>query len=123
VVGAHLRGQPLNWQLTDRGARFVEQTLTTSRYALYALADTTPAKPGLVRVDDAGRPIEVEVWELPADAFGSFVAEVPQPLGIGTVELADGSMIAGFICEPIGLTGATAITHFGGWRAYLAAGA
>lgn len=121
VVGAHLRGQPLNWQLTDRGARFVEQTETADAYALYALAETTPAKPGLVRVDDGGRPIEVEVWELPADAFGSFVAQIPQPLGIGTVELADGSMVAGFICEPIGLAGATPITHFGGWRAYLAA--
>lgn len=122
VVGAHLRGQPLNWQLTDRGARFVEQTETADVYELYALAGTTPAKPGLVRVDDGGRPIEVELWELPTDAFGSFVAQVPQPLGIGTVELADGSMVAGFICEPVGLAGATPITQFGGWRAYLAAG-
>lgn len=122
VVGAHLRGQPLNWQLTNRGARFVQQTTTADVYALYALTGTTPAKPGLARVGEGGRPIEVEVWELPVDGFGSFVAEIPPPLGIGTVELADGSMVAGFICEPIGLADAAPITRFGGWRAYLAAG-
>jgi allophanate hydrolase len=118
VVGAHLSGQPLNHQLTDRGGRLAAETSTSPRYRFYALADTEPPKPGLVRVTEGGAAIEVEVWSLPVAGFGSFVAEVPPPLGIGSVELADGRWARGFICEPIGLEGATDITAFGGWRAY-----
>jgi len=122
VVGAHLDGQPLNHQLTDRGATFVERTTTAAAYRLYALAGTTPPKPGLRRVPSGGATIEVEVWELPADGFGTFVAEIPPPLGIGKVELADGRWECGFVCEEIGFVDATDITHLGGWRAYLDGG-
>ena len=119
VVGAHLRGQPLNHQLTSRHARFIRQTRTSPNYRLYALANTQPPKPGLRRVvERIDRGIEVEVWALDEAAFGSFVAEIPSPLGIGTVELEDGSAVKGFLCEPIGLDGARDITEFGGWRAY-----
>jgi len=119
VVGAHLTGMPLNHQLTSRHAAFVEKTATAGDYRLYALANTTPPKPGLVK-SDSGAAIEVELWDVPVTAFGAFVAEIPAPLGIGTLELADGRLVKGFICEPRGLDGARDITAFGGWRAYLA---
>ncbi|MYM81043.1 allophanate hydrolase [Duganella sp. FT50W] len=119
VVGAHLQGQPLNWQLVERGARQVAATRTTPHYRLYALRNTTPPKPGLARVLEQGAAIEIEVWELPLRRFGEFVAEIPQPLGIGSLELADGTWVKGFICEPAALADAEDITAFGGWRAYL----
>ncbi|MFM0064931.1 allophanate hydrolase [Paraburkholderia aspalathi] len=123
VVGAHLRGQPLNWQLQEAGARFVTATQTATSYALYALANTQPPKPGLVRVtDQQGAPIAVEVWEMPLRSFGKFVADVPAPLGIGSVQLANGLTVKGFICEPSAVSngsGALDITSFGGWLAYL----
>ena len=85
MVGAHLRGQPLNWQLQQAGARFVEATQTAAGYRLYALANTQPPKPGLVRVTrQHGAPIAIELWDVPLRTFGQFVADVPAPLGIGT---------------------------------------
>jgi allophanate hydrolase len=119
VVGAHLAGLPLNPQLTQRGARLVDVTQTAPLYRFYALPDGR--RPGLVRVGPGGAAIACEVWELPVSEFGSFVAGIPEPLGIGTVTLADGSDVCGFICESIGIVGARDITVFGGWRAYLAA--
>ncbi len=119
VVGAHLRGQPLNPQLIERRAEFVEQTTTAAAYRLYALANTTPPKPGLKRVAKNGAAIEVEVWALTVEAFGSFVAAIPQPLGIGTLILASGELVKGFICEDIAIEGALDITSLGGWRGYL----
>ena len=120
VVGAHLTGMPLNRELTDRQAVLVERATTSTAYRLYALAGTVPPKPGLARVG-AGAPIDVELWDMPTAAFGSFVASIPAPLGIGTLELADGRAVKGFICEPWALAHAVDITSFGGWRAYLAA--
>ncbi len=121
VVGAHLSGQPLNHQLTRRGARLVAATHTAPTYRLHHLAGTVPPKPGLVRTNDGdGVAIEVEVWELTTAAFGAFTAEVPAPLGIGSVTLADGTVVKGFICEPAGLADARDISEFGGWRAYRA---
>ncbi|WP_454721069.1 MULTISPECIES: allophanate hydrolase [Cupriavidus] len=123
VVGAHLRGQPLDWQLRQAGARWLESTRTAPCYRLHALAGTTPPKPGLARAPRGqGGAIELELWALPLREFGRFVADVPAPLGIGTVELADGRLVKGFICEPWALaedSGALDITAFGGWRAYL----
>jgi len=119
VVGAHLSGQPLNKQLTELSATLVRACKTAAQYRLYALPNTTPAKPGLVRVSSGGSAIEVEVWELTAEAFGQFMKLVPAPMTIGTCVLEDGSKVHGFACEPIALEGATDITDFGGWRAYL----
>ena len=120
VVGAHLTGQPLNGQLTERGARLVRTTHSAAGYRLYALPNTTPPKPGLVREPSFDGPgIEMEVWAMPTRHFGSFVAAIPPPLGIGTVELTDGTSVAGFICEPYAIAGASEITGFGGWRGYL----
>ena len=119
VVGAHLSGQPLNKQLTELTATLVRSCKTAPEYRLYALPNTVPPKPGLVRVSSAGSAIEVEVWELTAEAFGQFMKGVPAPMTIGTCILEDGSKVHGFSCEPIALEGATDITEFGGWRAYL----
>jgi allophanate hydrolase len=120
VVGAHLTGQPLNWQLTNRGGTLVRTTRTASLYRLYALTGTTPRKPGLIRVQDPQEQgIEVEVWQLSPQEFGSFVAEIPPPLGIGTLELEDRTQVKGFLCEPYALDDAEEITHLGGWRNYL----
>jgi len=121
VVGAHLSGQPLNRQLTERGARLTATTKTAPGYRLYALANTAPPKPGLVRAPSFDGPgIEVEVWAVPTPALGGFVAAVPAPLGIGSVELADGSTVTSFVCEPFAVEAATEITQHGGWRAFLA---
>ncbi|MEN5084468.1 allophanate hydrolase [Bosea sp. TWI1241] len=122
VVGAHLRGQPLNRQLTERAARFVGPARSADGYSLYALAGTVPAKPGLVRDGGAGG-VELELWALSAEAFGSFVAEIPPPLGIGTLALSDGRSVKGFLSEANAVADATDITALGGWRAYLAAAA
>lgn len=120
VCGAHLEGMPLNWQLTDRKASLVQSTTTAPCYEFYALAGGPPYRPGVKRVADGGRAIAVEVWEMPTEYFGSFVAGIPAPLGIGKVELADGSWVPGFICEPYGMDDADDITALGSWRDYIA---
>ncbi|HCT9095585.1 TPA: allophanate hydrolase [Serratia liquefaciens] len=117
VVGAHLSDMPLNFQLVQRAATFVEQTTTAPCYRLYALANSQPPKPGLVKAAQ-GAAISVELWDIPLARFGEFVAEIPAPLGMGTLLLADGRRVKGFICEPWALEGATDITEFGGWRHY-----
>jgi len=119
VVGAHLSGQPLNHQLLDLGARLVAATTTAPVYRLFDLG-TTPARPGMVREPSGGSAIELEVWELDAAGLGAFVPRVPAPLVIGSVELADGSVVLGFLCEQYAVHGARDITAFGGWRAYRA---
>jgi len=121
VCGAHLSGLPLNHQLTERGARLVRACRTAPHYRLYALAGFSPPRPGMLR-EGEGQPIEVEVWELSTDAFGSFVDGIPAPLGIGTVELEDGEQVKGFLCEPYATRGAQDVSHLGGWRAYLQQG-
>lgn len=121
VVGAHLSGMPLNTQLTERGANLTGAAETAPHYKLFALPGTTPPKPGLLRVAAGqGARIALEVWEMPLSAYGSFVALVPSPLGIGTLELGDGSTVQGFLCEPEALHDAQDISHLGGWRAYIA---
>jgi len=120
VCGAHLEGLPLNHQLTSRGAHLVARTHSSPDYKLYALPGGPPFRPGMVRVPQGGSAIEVEVWEMADREFGSFVAGIPAPLGIGTLTLADGSSVTGFICEQYAVQDAQDITHFGGWRAYLA---
>jgi allophanate hydrolase len=119
VVGAHLKDMPLHWQLTSREAEFVGAFETASSYKLYAIADSVPPKPALVH-DEGGAPIKVEVYELGVAEFGSFTVDVPAPLAIGNVTLADGTTVKGFVSEPRALNGAEDITHLGGWRAYIA---
>jgi allophanate hydrolase len=121
VVGAHLSGMPLNHELTGPGGRLVKNCRTSPEYRLFALPNTAPPKPGLVR-DPAhsGSGIEVEVWELPAEAFGRFVARIPAPLGIGKITLDDGVAVSGFLCEAHATLDAAEVTSFGGWRNYMA---
>ena len=125
VCGAHLSGLPLNWQLTQRGGQLVRTVRSAPCYKLFALPGGPPKRPGMVRVEEgdigemsiAG--IEMEVWEMPASEFGSFVAGIPAPLGIGTLMLDDGSQVQGFVCEVLATAQAQDITAFGGWRNYL----
>ncbi|KAK1999994.1 urea carboxylase [Colletotrichum falcatum] len=121
VVGSHLTGFPLNKDLTSRGGKLEIVTTTSPNYRFYSLnVGGTVKKPGLKRVPGGGSAVQVEVWNLPIAELGSFLRTVPSPLGIGSVELADGRWALGFICEPYGLDGATDITSFGGWRAFIA---
>ena len=118
MVGAHLEGMPLHQQLVERHCHLLKKTTTAKSYRLYALAGTIPPKPGLVRVDSDGSAIELEVYAMPLHEVGSFLARIETPLGLGNIELADGSWVKGFICEPYVMDSATDISLFGGWRRY-----
>jgi allophanate hydrolase len=119
VCGAHMQGLPLNRQLIDRGGYFVKQTQSAPQYRLYALPGGPPARPGMIKVNENGGAIDLEVWALPNEQVGSFLAGIPAPLGLGKVQLADGSAVTGFICEANAAVGAQDITGLGGWRAFL----
>jgi allophanate hydrolase len=122
VVGAHLAGLPLNSQLTSLGASFVREATTSDAYRFYRLAGGPPLRPGLMRgAPGSGAPIALEIWALPIETVGAFLKQIPPPLGLGTVELAGGGSVKGFICEAAGLIDAEDITSHGGWRSYLAA--
>lgn len=121
VCGAHMRGLPLNHQLTNLGACFQSHAQTAPIYQLHVLPGGPPQRPGLVRVDGSGSgaAIELEIWRIPVAAYGKFVDGIPSPLGIGRVQLADGTQVQGFLCEAAAIAGAVDITALGGWRAYL----
>jgi allophanate hydrolase len=119
VVGAHLSGQPLNDELCDRGAALVGPVETAAAYRLWALR-TVPPKPGLLRVRHGGAAVRGEHWRLPVAALGALVAGLPGPMSIGSVELADGRALPGFLVEASAVEGAPDITAYGGWREYLA---
>ena len=118
AVGAHMSGLPLNYQLTELGARFLQAAKTAPVYRLYSLPGGPPYRPGLIN-DETGAQIDLEIWALPKSRFGEFMQGIPHPLGIGTLALENGDLVKGFICEPRGIIGAEDITHFGGWRNYL----
>ncbi len=120
VCGAHLSEMPLNYQLTDRNSTLVSKTKTAASYRLYALAGGPPFRPGLVLDQTSTAAIDVEVWAMPIEQVGSFLAGIPAPLGLGSIELADGSVEKGFICESHGINDADDITVFGNWRSYIA---
>ena len=112
---------PLNHQLTDRVARLFGLTHTAPHYRLYLLPDTTPPKPGLLRcAGDSGCAIEVELWRMPVEHFGSFVAQIPAPLAIGTLVLENQRTVRGFLCESHAVTHARDISGFGSWRNFIA---
>jgi allophanate hydrolase len=120
VCGAHMSGLPLNGQLTSLGATLSATTTTSPQYRLHALTAFDPPRPGLVRDEAQGRAIEVEVWRLPAAQLGAFFRNIPSPLALGRVELADGRRECGFLCEAFAVADAPDVSHFGGWRGYLA---
>ena len=120
VVGAHLSGMALNGELKALSAKLIEATNTAPDYKLYALK-TTPPKPGMLRVEAGkGASIELEIWSMSSSAFGKFVNAIPAPMAIGTVRLADGRSVKGFLVEPEVLGEARDITAYGGWRKYMA---
>lgn len=119
VVGAHLSGLPLNWQLTERRSRLVKVCKTAKSYRLFALPNTHPPKPGLVRFPSNGVSIELEVYEMPSNELGSFLNLIPTPLGLGNIELEDGSLVKGFICEQYAVHEAQDISNLGGWKSYI----
>lgn len=119
VCGAHMQGLPLNPQLQALRAEFVRADLTSSDYKLYYLANFQPARPGLIRVNQGGTSIALEIWQLPLENYGKLVASVPAPLGFGTLTLHNGEQVAGFLCEAYASENATDISAFGGWRTYL----
>lgn len=119
VCGAHMSGLPLNPQLVALGGEFVAKTNTAALYKLYALNGFTPARPGLLRVNESGSSIALEIWKLPIEKYGMFVASVPSPLGFGTLELIDGSQVQGFLSEAYATLNAIDISHYGGWRNYI----
>lgn len=122
VAGAHLSGQPLNADLCARGGRFLMVTRTAPDYRMY-LVDGPLPRPGVTRIV-GGAPahgIEVEVWSLPEDALAGFAATIAPPLGLGPIDLLDGTRVLGFICTADGAREDRDITEYGGWRAYLTA--
>lgn len=120
VCGAHLDGMPLNWQLRERAAVLKKQTRTSANYRFYVLGSEPPMRPGLLREEGSGISVEVEVWSIAASEFGSFVAAIPYPLGIGKVELQDGAWVSGFMCEADAVNNARDISEFGSWRNFMA---
>lgn len=121
VCGAHLEGLALHWQLREREARLVQRTQSAPCYRLFLLpaSGRIPDRPGMVRVSEGGAAIEVEVWEIPQNTVGSFLDGIAAPLGLGRVQLADGSHVCGFVCEAIACETAEDITRYGGWRKWL----
>lgn len=115
VCGLHMRGFPLEQQMLAFGARFQREALTAAKYQLVKLP-TTPPKPGLIKKQCGGAAIRLEIWEMPMETLGPFVASIPAPLGFGKIELQDGTEVPGFICEAYAGGGATDITAAGGWR-------
>jgi allophanate hydrolase len=119
VCGAHLTGMPLNFQLQERGARLREQTKSAPNYHLYALPGGPTFRPGMVRNEQSGASIELEVFDMPLAQLGSFLQGITAPLGLGKIELESGEWVTGFICEPYGIIDAEDITKFGSWRSYV----
>ena len=119
VCGAHMRGLPLNHQLTELSATFVKATKTAEGYRLFNVPEKVPPRPGMVRDTTSEASLELEVWSMPLDNFGAFMVQIASPLCIGTVSLEDGSSVYGFLCESDALKGAEEITAYGGWRSYL----
>ncbi|MEU2033386.1 allophanate hydrolase [Nocardia amamiensis] len=119
VFGAHLCGQPLHFQLEQLGARFLGEIRTTDAYRLTAL-DTTPPKPGLVRHGPGlGAPIAGELFRVSEAGLGRFLADLPAPMALTSIDLADGRSVIGFTCTHDAARTAIDITHYASWRTYL----
>ena len=119
VCGAHMSGLPLNWQLTDLDAKFVQKTNTKEGYRLFVLENKDPIRPGMIYDSSSNFQIEVEVWSMPVENFGRFMKQIASPLGIGTVYLEDGSGVYGFLCEADFIKDAKEISDLKSWRAFI----
>lgn len=122
VAGLHLSGQPLNHQLTALGSRLKRSCKTSAEYKMYLVKDAKGEKPGLIRLKtDKGFKFKLEIWEVPLQNAGKFISMIPQPLGIGTLNLEDGTQVKGFICEPCVMDESEDISQFSGWVEYIEA--
>jgi len=119
VCGAHMSGLPLNPQLLVLEAELVSKTKSAPHYKLFKLRGFEPPRPGMLRVLTEGVSIELEVWQLPIENYGKFIKLIPSPLGIGTIELLDGSHVQGFMCEHYATLNADDISKLGSWRTYI----
>jgi len=119
VCGAHMRGLPLNHQLTELNACFEKSTFTAKGYRLYEVPEKVPPRPGMVRDTKCDTALELEVWSMPLENFGEFMIQIASPLCIGSVLLEDSSTVYGFLCESDALIEAEEITTYGGWKNYL----
>ncbi|MBP2268038.1 allophanate hydrolase [Pseudarthrobacter sp. PvP004] len=117
VVGAHRKGQPLAAELERRGAFWDGQVVTASRYRMVAL-ETMPPKPGVVR-SEQGTGLVAERWLLSESALGSFLADLPEPMLLGSITLDDGSTAVGFACDAVAAASARDISEYGDWIKYL----
>ncbi|MCG7381271.1 allophanate hydrolase [Paenibacillus sp. ACRRY] len=115
VCGLHMRGYPLEKQMLEHGSQFIGESHTAEKYQMLKLP-TIPAKPGLLKKKAGGSAFALELWQMPVASFGAFAALIPAPLGIGKIELADGTEVSGFICEGYAEEGAEDISAYGGWR-------
>ena len=113
-----MQGLALNWQLTERGAKLIEKTKSAKAYRMFVIEGAIE-RPGMIRDENSGSDIEIEIWQVPKSEFGSFVAAIPGPLGIGKVETEDGRWLPGFICEGYAIENAQEVTQLGGWRSYI----
>lgn len=119
VCGAHMQGLPLNWQLTEAGAKFIQMTQTKKGYRLFVLEDKDPIRPGMIYDTSSEYKIEVEVWSMPVENFGKFMKQIASPLGIGNVFLEDETCVYGFLCESEYLKEAKEISALGSWREFV----
>lgn len=115
VCGLHMRGYSLEYQMVESGAEFIKEEKTAPTYQFIKLSGN-PSKPGLIKQPYGGTSIEVEIWKMPLKSLGQFITAIPAPLGVGKVELQDGSEVPGFICEGYAEQEAEDISTLGGWR-------
>ncbi len=118
VFGLHMRGFPLEKQMIECGAKFVEETKTNSCYKMYAIDDGL-LRPGVIKSEEHGTRLDVETWEMPVSMLGKLLVKIKPPLGLGTIELKDRTNCIGFICESIVGSNYVDISDFGGWRNYV----
>lgn len=115
VCGLHMRGYPLEKQMYECGATFIREDVTAPTYQMIMLP-TDPQKPGLIKKQNGGASIHLEIWEMPIESLGSFVTSIPSPLGFGKIELQNGEEVSGFICEAFAAEFSEDITELGSWR-------
>ena len=98
VCGLHMKGMKLESQIIELDGKFIERAETKDIYKMIKL-NTDPVKPGLIRENDNGKSFEVDLYDIPTEKMGEFLLNVKSPLAIGNVELKDGRIVKGFICE------------------------
>jgi len=115
VNGTLMRGLELNANLLRVGATFLQEAITEPNYRLWSIADRHPA---MIRVEQGGRAIAVEVWAVPPNGICTVLLQEPPGLCIGKVRLSNSEVVLGVLGEPFLCEDQPEITQWGGWRAY-----